>query len=40
MMRKHHIDFSSAGENIAGNRTIEGAVKAWMKSEDIKEHIK
>lgn len=39
MMRKHHIDFSSAGENIAGNRTIEGAVKAWMKSEGHKKNI-
>ncbi|HHX18222.1 MAG TPA: SH3 domain-containing protein [Clostridium sp.] len=39
MMRKYHIDFNSAGENIAGNRTIEGAVKAWMKSEGHKKNI-
>lgn len=39
MMRKHQIDFKSAGENIAGNKTIEGAVKAWMKSEGHKKNI-
>lgn len=39
MMRKHHIDFKSAGENIAGNKTIEGAVNAWMKSEGHKKNI-
>lgn len=39
MMRKYHIDFSSAGENIAGNRTIEGAVKAWMKSKGHRKNI-
>lgn len=29
MMKKYKIKFSSAGENIAGNQTIEKAVKAW-----------
>ncbi|QNU67551.1 SH3 domain-containing protein [Ruminiclostridium herbifermentans] len=29
MMKKYNIKFSAAGENIAGNQTIEKAVKAW-----------
>lgn len=29
MMKKYDIKFSAAGENIAGNQTIEKAVKAW-----------
>ncbi len=29
MMKKYKIKFSAAGENIAGNQTIEKAVKAW-----------
>jgi len=29
MMKKYEIKFSAAGENIAGNQTIEKAVKAW-----------
>ncbi len=29
MMKKHNIKFSAAGENIAGNQTIEKAIKAW-----------
>ncbi|MDQ2087514.1 CAP domain-containing protein [Herbivorax sp. ANBcel31] len=39
MMRRHDIEFKSAGENIAGNNTIEGAVKAWMESEGHKKNI-
>lgn len=29
MMKKYEIKFSAAGENIAGNQTIEKVVKAW-----------
>ncbi|TYQ15165.1 UNVERIFIED_CONTAM: putative YkwD family protein [Acetivibrio alkalicellulosi] len=39
MMRKYHVEFNTAGENIAGNRSIEGAVKAWMASEGHKKNI-
>ncbi len=31
MMKKYDIKFSAAGENIAGNQTIEKVVKAWSK---------
>ncbi len=31
MMKKYEIKFSAAGENIAGNETIEKAVKAWVE---------
>lgn len=31
MMKKYDIKFSAAGENIAGNQTIEKAIKAWSK---------
>jgi uncharacterized YkwD family protein len=30
MMKKYNVKFSTAGENIAGNKTVEKAVKAWM----------
>jgi uncharacterized YkwD family protein len=39
MMRQHGLDFRAAGENIAGNETIEGAFKAWISSEAHKKNI-
>ncbi|NLY19346.1 MAG: SH3 domain-containing protein [Clostridiaceae bacterium] len=39
MMRAHGISFRTAGENIAGNSTEEGAVKAWMNSEGHRKNI-
>ncbi|MFZ5988814.1 MAG: CAP domain-containing protein [Bacillota bacterium] len=39
MMRQFNVDFRTAGENIAGNRTVEGAVKAWMASEGHRKNI-
>lgn len=31
MMKKYGVKFSLAGENIAGNQSIEKAVKAWLE---------
>lgn len=31
MMKKYDVKFRAAGENIAGNQTIEKAVKSWSK---------
>ncbi|NJD03636.1 MAG: SCP-like extracellular protein [Ruminiclostridium sp.] len=39
MMRQNGITFKTAGENIAGNQTVEGAFKAWMKSDGHKKNI-
>lgn len=39
MMRQFGISFKTAGENIAGNRTVEGAFKAWMNSEGHRKNI-
>ncbi|HOM03499.1 MAG TPA: CAP domain-containing protein [Acetivibrio sp.] len=39
MMRQFNISFRTAGENIAGNRTVEGAVQAWMNSEGHRKNI-
>lgn len=39
MMRQFGVSFKAAGENIAGNRTVEGAFKAWMNSEGHKKNI-
>ncbi len=39
MMRQNGITFKTAGENIAGNQTVDGAFKAWMKSEGHKKNI-
>ncbi len=39
MMRQYGISFKTAGENIAGNQTVEGAFKAWMKSDGHKKNI-
>jgi uncharacterized YkwD family protein len=39
MMRQFGITFKTAGENIAGNSTEAGAVKAWMNSEGHRKNI-
>lgn len=39
MMRQFGVTFRTAGENIAGNQTIEGAVTAWMNSPGHKANI-
>ncbi len=39
MMRQFNNTFKSAGENIAGNKTVEGAFKAWMASDSHKKNI-
>lgn len=39
MMRQYDNTFKSAGENIAGNKTVEGAFKAWMSSDSHKKNI-
>lgn len=39
MMRQFENTFKSAGENIAGNKTVEGAFKAWMSSDTHKKNI-
>ena len=33
MMKTYGISYRTAGENIAGNSTLQGAVNAWMNSE-------
>jgi len=33
MMKSFSISYKAAGENIAGNSTLQGAVTAWMNSE-------
>ena len=39
MMKSFGISYKAAGENIAGNSTLEGAVTAWMNSEGHKANI-
>lgn len=39
MMKQFGISFRTAGENIAGNQTVEGAFKAWMNSEGHRKNI-
>lgn len=39
MMKKHGIIFKTAGENIAGHKTVEGAFEAWMDSQEHKKNI-
>lgn len=39
MMKQFGISFKSAGENIAGNQSVDGAFKAWMSSEGHKKNI-
>ena len=39
MLRKFGVTYKTAGENIAGNPTVEGAFKAWMNSPGHKKNI-
>lgn len=39
MMKSFGITYKAAGENIAGNPSLQGAVTAWMNSEGHKENI-
>lgn len=39
MMRQYGVEFNAAGENIAGNESVEGAFKAWMDSDAHKKNI-
>lgn len=39
MLRKFNVSFKSAGENIAGNQTVDAAFKAWMNSPGHKANI-
>ncbi|MCX7748340.1 MAG: CAP domain-containing protein [Clostridia bacterium] len=39
MMRQFGVSFRTAGENIAGNQSVEGAFKAWMNSEGHRKNI-
>ena len=39
MMKSFGITYKAAGENIAGNSKLEGAVTAWMNSEGHKANI-
>ncbi|MCX7710030.1 MAG: CAP domain-containing protein [Clostridia bacterium] len=39
MMKQFGVTFKTAGENLAGNQTLEGAVKAWMNSEGHRKNI-
>lgn len=39
MMKNFGLSYITAGENIAGNSTLEGAVEAWMNSEKHRENI-
>ncbi len=39
MMKDFGVTFMTAGENIAGNRTVEGAFNAWMGSSGHKANI-
>lgn len=39
MMKQFGVSFKTAGENLAGNQTLEGAVKAWMDSPGHKQNI-
>lgn len=39
MMKAFGVTYKTAGENIAGNSTLEGAVNAWMNSEGHRENI-
>ncbi|MCX8128530.1 MAG: CAP domain-containing protein [Clostridia bacterium] len=39
MMRQFGVSFKNAGENIAGNDSIEDAVKKWMASEGHRKNI-
>ena len=39
MMKSYGIKYKVAGENIAGNSTLKGAVDAWMNSQGHRENI-
>lgn len=39
MMEDYGIDYTSAGENIAGNPNIEAAVKSWLASDTHKQNL-
>jgi len=39
MMRSYGISFKAAGENIAGNQTMQGAFNAWMSSSGHRKNI-
>lgn len=39
MMKAFGVTYKTAGENIAGNSTLEGAVNAWMNSQGHRENI-
>ena len=39
MIKNFGIKYKAAGENIAGNSTLEGAVNAWMNSQGHRENI-
>ena len=39
MMKSFGISYKAAGENIAGNSTLQGAVNAWMNSQGHRENI-
>jgi len=39
MMRQNNISFKCAGENIAGNQSVEKAFNAWMSSSDHRANI-
>jgi uncharacterized protein YkwD len=32
LLKKHKVKVKTAGENIAGNKTVKGAFDNWMKS--------
>lgn len=39
MMKSFGVTYKTAGENIAGNSSLEGAVNAWMNSQGHRENI-
>ena len=39
MMKSFGIKYKTAGENIAGNSSLQGAVSAWMNSTGHRENI-
>lgn len=39
MLKSFGVTYKTAGENIAGNSTLEGAVNAWMNSQGHRENI-
>ena len=39
MMQNFGITYKTAGENIAGNSTIEGAFNSWISSDSHKQNI-